>query len=97
MKGTEKQVKQAKEIINNYEKALELKFEQTSCKTEEKFEASKENLSKTVVLLNSQSAGQIIYNELDIRGYVKSLCKRNNIKCNFSRLLNASKRIERGL
>ena len=97
MLGTEKQVKQAKEIINNYEKALELKFEQTSCKTEEKFGASKENLSKAVKLLYSQSTGQIIYNELDIRGYVKNLCKQNNIKYNFSRLLNAAKRLERGL
>ena len=97
MIGTEKQVKQAKEIINNYEKALELKFEQTSCKTEEKFEVSRSNLSKALDTLYSQSAEIIIYNELDIRGYVKSLCKQNNIKYNFSRLLNAAKRLERGL
>ena len=97
MKGTEKQVKQAKEIIKDYDKALKLELEQTSCKTEEKFVASKENLTKAVKLLNSQSAGKIIYNELDIRGYVKSLCKQNNIKYNFSRLLNAAKRLERGL
>ena len=97
MTGTKKQTKQAEEIIKDYEKALELELEQTSCKTEEKFEVSKENLSKAVKLLYSQSAGQIIYNELDIRGYVKSLCKQNNIKYNFSRLLNAAKRLERGL